>query len=122
MTIRRPPRESTDSFQDRKWKEYVVDSVQDIEQGKLPGTVATTNGNQTINKACGAVIFAAGATTLTVTNSLVTADSLVFVSILTNDATAALKHVLCSAGSFVITLSAAPTGATKVGFLVVTAV
>lgn len=124
MTVtRRPPLESTDSFQDRKWKEYVAKGVADLQDAKFPGTLTTagTTGNQTINKPCGTVNFAAAATTLTVTNNLVTATSIVFATVLTNDSTAIIKNVVPSAGSFVIRLNAAATAETRVGFLVVTA-
>lgn len=123
MTIKRPPRASIDGFEDRKWKEAIADGVDKLQGVRLDGTVTpiATTGNQTINKPCGVVNFAGGATSLTVTNSLVTSASLVFASVLTNDATAVLKNTECSAGSFVIRMSTAPTGATKVGFLVVRA-
>lgn len=78
-----------------------------------------TTGNQTINKLSGTVNFAAAATTLTVTNSFVTTSSIVFAVVRTNDTTAAIKNVVPAAGSFVITLSAAATAETSVGFFVV---
>lgn len=86
----------------------------------LPTTVTTagTTGNQTINKMTGTVNFAAAATAITVTNSLVTANSLVFCEVRTNDATAIIKNVVPGAGSFVITLNAAATAETSVGFIV----
>lgn len=91
--------------------------------GKLsvPTTVTTggTTGNQTINKASGTVNFAASASSLTVTNSLVTANSIVFAVVRTNDSTAVIKNVVSSSGSFVITLNAAATAETSVGFFVV---
>jgi hypothetical protein len=118
MVAYRPPRQSTDSFQDRKWKETIAESVDSLEGLGLAGTIATTTGNQTINKPCGVVSFAAAATSLTVTNSLATTNSIVVPTILTNDATAVIKNVECFAGSFIIRLSTAPTGTTKVGFLV----
>ena len=63
-----------------------------------PGTV----GNQTINKAAGRVNIAAGGTTVTVTNSLVTANSIVLAVAATADVTARVTNVVPSAGSFVI--------------------
>jgi hypothetical protein len=78
-----------------------------------------TTGNQTINKASGTVNFAAAASTLTVTNSLVTTSSIVFAVVRTNDGTATIKNVVPGAGSFVITLSAAATAETSVGFFVI---
>lgn len=82
-------------------------------------TASGTTGAQTINKVSGSVNFAAAATTLTVTNSLVTANSLVFCTILTNDGTATIKNVVPTAGSFTITLAAAATAETRVGFFVI---
>lgn len=82
-------------------------------------TTGGTTGDQTINKISGTVNFAATATTLTVTNSFVTTSSLVFCTIRTNDATAIIKNVVPGSGSFVITLNAAATAETSVGFFVV---
>jgi hypothetical protein len=86
----------------------------------VPATITAggTTGNQTINKSSGTVNFAASATSLTVTNSLVTTSSIVFAIVRTNDATAEVKNVVCSSGSFVITLTAAATAETSVGFFV----
>ena len=82
-------------------------------------TAAGTTGNQTINRAAGSVNFAAGASSLTVTNGLCTTSSIVICTILTNDTTAVIKNVVPGSGSFVITLNAAATAETKVGFLVI---
>jgi hypothetical protein len=124
MSILRPPRASTDGLQDRKWKEAIAGDVSELQDGKLPGAVtpAGTTGNRTINKPCGSVNFAAAATTLTVTNSLVNANSIIIATVLTNDSTALIKNVVPSAGSFVIRLNAAATAETKVGFVVITPV
>lgn len=81
-------------------------------------TAGGTTGNQTINKPAGTVNIAAAATSITVTNSLVTVDSIVLAVVRTNDATAIIKNVVCSSGSFVITLTAAATAETSIGFLV----
>ena len=82
-------------------------------------TAGGTTGAQTINKISGTVNFAAAATSLLVTNSLVSTTSLVFVVVRTNDATATIKHVVPAAGSFTITLNAAATAETSVGFYVI---
>ncbi len=79
-------------------------------------TAAGTTGAQTINKRMGSVNFAAAATSLVVTNSLVTANSFVSATIQTNDATATVKNVVPAAGSFTINLGAAATAETKVFF------
>lgn len=82
-------------------------------------TAGGTTGAQTIDKPSGSVNFAAGATTLVVTNNLVTTASKVFPVVETDDATATIKNVVCSTGSFTIKLTAAATAETKVGFFVV---
>ena len=81
-------------------------------------TAGGTTGAQTINKAVGTVNFAAAATTLVVTNNLVTTSSIIFCTVRTADATATIKSVVPAAGSFTITLGAAATAETSVGFLV----
>lgn len=82
-------------------------------------TVAGTTGAQTINKPSGSVNIAAAGTTLVVTNSLVTASSLVFLQVYGTDATAKSATVTTAAGSFTITLNAAATNETKVAFHVI---
>lgn len=81
-------------------------------------TAGGTTGNQTINKSAGSVNFAAAATTLTVTCNKCTTSSIVVCTVLTDDATATIKNVVPGAGSFVITLTAAATAETRVGFWV----
>lgn len=70
----------------------------------VPTTITNpgTTGNQTINKLAGRVNIAAAGTTITVTNSLVTANSIVVAVAATNDTTAMVKNVVAAAGSFVI--------------------
>ena len=82
-------------------------------------TTAGTTGNRTINKPTGTVNMAAGANTLTVTNSFCKTTSLVFPVIRTNDTTAVIKNVVPSNGSFVINLTANATAETSIGFMVV---
>ena len=86
---------------------------------KQPTTVTAggTTGNQTIDKPTGTVNIAAAGTSVTVTNSLVTANSIVFAVIRTNDATARITSVVPSSGSFVINIVAA-TGEVSIGFFV----
>lgn len=82
-------------------------------------TPSGTTGNRTINKTAGTVNFAAAATAITVTNSLVNTSSLIFTTIRTADATCTfVKSTVPAAGSFVITLNAGCTAETSVGFLV----
>ena len=82
-------------------------------------TASGTTGAQTINKASGTVNFAAGATSLVVTNSLVSTSSIVFAVVRTNDKTATIKNVVPASGSFTINLGAAATAETSVGFFVI---
>jgi hypothetical protein len=82
-------------------------------------TAAGTTGDQTINRAAGSVNIAAAGTTVTVTNSLVTADSIVLAVCAANDATAWVKNVVPGAGSFVINLGAAATAETRINWFIV---
>ena len=82
-------------------------------------TAAGTTGAQTINRPSGTVNFAAGATSLVVTNSLCTTSSIVFAVVRTNDTTADIKNVVPDAGSFTINLTAAATAETSVGFFII---
>lgn len=79
-------------------------------------TAAGTTGAQTINKPSGVVNFAAGATTLVVTNSLATTSSIIDIQVYGADVTATSARVTRAAGSFTITLNAAATAETAVSF------
>lgn len=81
-------------------------------------TAGGTTGAQTINRPVGSVNFAAGTTTLVVTNNLVTTNSVVIPIMMSNDLTAVFKDVEVSSGSFLIRLTTAPTAETKFGFIV----
>jgi len=81
-------------------------------------TPGGTTGARTIDRMAGTVNFAAGASSVTVTDAMVNANSIIFCTIRTNDATAVIKNVVPGAGSFVINLSAPATAETSVGFLV----
>lgn len=82
-------------------------------------TAAATVGAQTINKPAGTVNFAAAAASLVVTNSLVTANSIVLCVIRTADTQFTfIKSVVCAAGSFTITANAAANAETSVWFVV----
>ena len=78
-------------------------------------TASGTTGAQTINKGAGSVNAAAAATSLVVTNSLVTASTIILATLQTNDATAAIKAVVAASGSFTIHLTA-PTAETRIGW------
>ncbi len=87
----------------------------------LPATDSSgTPGSVTINSPTGQFAVAAGASSATVTNSSVSATSVVLCVIQSADATlVGIASVVPGAGSFVFTGNAAATAATKVGFVVV---
>lgn len=101
------------------WSTAMLLRTDNSVQFQATNTTAGTTGNQTINKISGTVNFAAAASTLTVTNSLVTTSSIVFAVVRTNDTTATIKNVVPGSGSFVITLTAGATAETSVGFFVI---
>lgn len=81
-------------------------------------TAGGTTGAQTINKPNGSVNFAAGATSLVVTNSMVSTSSNIIAVLQTNDATARVANVVPGSGSFTINLTAAATAETRCAFWV----
>jgi hypothetical protein len=86
----------------------------------LAYTVSSSVGAQTINNPVGSLKIAAAASSVVVTNSLVTVNSIVLAQLQSNDATALyVKSVIPAAGSFTITLNAAATGQITVAFLVI---
>lgn len=89
--------------------------------GKAPvvtKTVTATVGDVTLNTQAGTINVAAADTLVTVTNSLVTADSLVFCFLRTQDVSAVLDSAVPSAGSFVVRFSVAPTAQVSVAWIV----
>ena len=81
-------------------------------------TNSATIGAVTINSMNGRCNIAAGASSVVVTNNLVTATSNVFAVVAQNDLTAIVKNVVSTPGSFTITLNAAATANTAVNFFV----
>jgi hypothetical protein len=81
-------------------------------------TAPATTGAQTINKTTGRVNFAAAATSLVVTNSLATANSICHVTKATNDATMRLGACVAAAGNITIYADVAPAAETAVNFTV----
>jgi len=92
-------------------------SLNEIRLSKTITAVATT-GAQTINKSSGSVNFAAAASSLVVTNSLVTVNSVILLTVGTNDTTMRSAIAVAAAGSFTIYPTSAPTAETRVNFLV----
>jgi hypothetical protein len=83
----------------------------------LDYTNSATVGAVTINKASGRVNVANGATSLVVTNNLVTANSHVFVIASQNDTTGRVNSVVAAAGNFTINCTA-PSANMSVDFVV----
>ena len=82
-------------------------------------TAAGTTGAQTINKNAGTVNFAAAATSLVVTNSLVTTSSIIICTVGTNDTTMKSVSAVAASGSFTIYANSAATAETRVNFIVI---
>jgi hypothetical protein len=95
-----------------------VASTTDLQLSKT-STAAATTGAQTISKPAGSVNFAAAATSLVVTNALVTANSIIIATVNTNDATMKTVLAVAGAGSFTLHANAAATAETRVSFLVI---
>lgn len=82
-------------------------------------TAGGTTGAQTISKNAGTVNFAAGATSLVVTNTLVTTNSIIVATVGTNDTTMKSVAAVAASGSFTLFPNAAPTAETRVNFIVI---
>lgn len=81
---------------------------------------SATAGSRTVNTSRGKNSFAIGAAAVTVTNSLVTANSQVVCSLEFIDATlTTILTVIPAAGSFVVTANANATAATKFSWTVI---
>lgn len=91
----------------RRWRKMWIDSTV---------TAGGTTGAQTINKAAGSVNFEAAAASLVVTNSLVSADSIILCTVRTNDATMKSVVAVGGSGSFTLYPNAAPTAEVRVDF------
>lgn len=81
-------------------------------------TAPGTTGAQTINKTAGSVNFAIAATSLVVTNGLVTISSVILATVASNDTTMKSVQAAAAAGSFTLYANAAATAETRVNFLV----
>jgi hypothetical protein len=94
----------------RRWRRLWINSTV---------TPSGTTGAQTINKGAGSVNFAAAATSLVVTNSLVSADSHILATVANNDSTMKAVRVVAGAGSFTLYADTAPSAETRVDFFVI---
>lgn len=116
--------DATNSYEFTNGTQDATFDVDGINNYKLRRTItaAGTTGNRTINRPNGSVNFAAGASTLVVTNSIVIdtagSQSTIIATAQTADATCAVKNVVPAAGSFTITMTAACTAETRVAFWV----
>lgn len=91
-----------------------------VAECQIDGTNSTNADDQTINKAAGSFYVDTGTLSVTITNSFVTENSLVFVELLQEDSTARIKNVVPANGSFTMKMLVAATDAeVRVGFLVV---
>jgi len=79
-------------------------------------TAGGTTGARTINNTLGSVNFAAGASSLVVTNSRVTTSSIIIATVATADATMKSVAAVAAAGSFTLHANAAATAETRVNF------
>ena len=82
-------------------------------------TAAGTTTPQTIDKNAGAVNFAAADASKVVTDSRVTANSIIVATVATNDATMKSVQAVAAAGSFTLYANAAATAETRVNFLII---
>ena len=91
------------------WKRLYLDSA-----------INTTTGvSATINKAAGRFRKDTTGTTFTLTNSYITANSIVMLTFVNLDATTTAMAVVAAAGSAIISFNAAPTANLDVNFLVI---
>jgi hypothetical protein len=90
--------------------------INDLRLGKTITATGTT-GAQTISKPSGSVNFAAGATSLVVTNTRCTTSSVILLTVGTNDTTMKSATAVAAAGSFTILTNVAPTAETRVNFI-----
>lgn len=81
-------------------------------------TAGGTTGVQVINKTTGSINIEATATSKAVTNSLVTANSIIIAVAATNDSAAAVKNVVAGSGTFTINLTAAANAEMRVNWIV----
>jgi Pectate lyase superfamily protein len=83
------------------------------------GDTSGTPGNAAVDAAVGKSAIAAGTSTVTITNSVATATSMIIVVLQTNDATAILKNVVPGVGNFTVNLTANATGNTNFAWFIV---
>lgn len=118
------PASTTGSTQNAAVSALAIDSTKLATFGGDYKTTNFTNagstGSVTINSRVGSVQLAAAQTSLTVTNSTVTATSIIVCSMLSADTTAKSAACVPGSGSFVVTANAAATSTTVIAFHVLT--
>lgn len=97
-----------------RWR---VDSLGAVDVDSTVTTAGTT-GNVTINKPCGTANIAAAGTAVTVTNSLVTANTIMSVLPRTNDSTCRLANYVPGSGTVTFNMTAACNAETSIGFCI----
>jgi hypothetical protein len=106
-----------------RWNLYMAGTAANYFGGDMQFdktvTAAGTTGARTISKNAGTVNFAAAATSLVVTNTLVTTSSIIICTVGTNDTTMKSALAVAAAGSFTIYSNAAATAETRVNFIVI---
>lgn len=92
-----------------------------FEKINLPYTYTPTGTTspQTINKTSGSVNSITGSLSVTVLNSFVSLNSIVFATFMSNDAAGMVKNVVVGTGTFTINFSAGLAGETRIGFVVI---
>lgn len=97
--------------------QIIVDTIGINTTLSAEGTITAggSTGNKTINQTCGTVRIAASGTSVIVTNSLCTTSSRVLATCSNNDATAIVKNVVTTTGSFTINIVAA-TGEVEISW------
>lgn len=115
VIIKGAPAGSSGSAANAYQNNVIITANGDIQLQKTV-TAGGTTGAQTINKPIGSVNFAAAATSLVVTNSLVTTSSIIVATVATNDATMKSVIAVAAAGSFTLFANAAATAETRVNF------
>jgi hypothetical protein len=116
---------ATNSLQ--RWLHATTEKLKlDAVSAKLDYSVSeftddsANTGNRTVNKVSGINAFAGGSAAITITNDRCNSATCIVNAVLqTNDATAILKNVVPTTGSFTINLTAAATGTTKVAWWII---
>ncbi len=98
---------------------YLADGRSNVPATYTNKAIAGASGNITQNAPAGRVQIAAGQTTITLTNSFITANSVIICTVATNDTTAKSAAAVPGAGSASIVLNASATAITTVNYLVV---